>query len=164
MKLVYMLIIVVLLATTVFAEELSQKLKDYQKAIAASDFQAANQLTRTMNDTEKKQARKIYVITKKQQKEAKKKQEIETQKKLTPARKEFAKKYEQDMLQKGLDVYASTLGKDHSTFKIKFILTSRPLVYKLANDEGFTGTLKGLGFKKLVMTDGYNDTWTVKLD
>ena len=164
MKLVYMLIIVVLLATTVFAEELSQKLKDYQKAIAASDFQAANQLTRTMNDTEKKQARKIYVITKKQQKEAKKKQEIETQKKLTPARKEFAKKYEQDMLQKGLDVYASTLGKDHSTFKIKFILTSRPLVYKLVNDEGFTGTLKGLGFNKLVMTDGYNDTWTVKLD
>ncbi len=68
------------------------------------------------------------------------------------------------MLQKGLDVYASTLGKDHSTFKIKFILTSRPLVYKLANDEGFTGTLKGLGFKKLIMTDGYYDTWSVKIE
>ncbi len=92
MKSIHLLIVAVLFATPVSAEELSQKLKDYQKAIAASDFQTANQLTRSMDDSEKKQARKIYEKTKKQQKEAKKKQEVETQKKLTPARKEFAKK------------------------------------------------------------------------
>jgi hypothetical protein len=67
------------------------------------------------------------------------------------------------MLEKGLDVYASAVGNNNTTFRIKFILTSRPLVYKLINDASFTGQLKDLGFKKFIMTDGYNDTWNVDL-
>lgn len=155
------LLVIFICATHAYSDD--AKLKEYQIAVKAGDLGKANIVQRTMNDEDKVISRKFYQGWKKQQEIDKKKAHAEHVKKMLPARKAFAKGYEQEMLGKGLDVYASTHGKDHTTFKIKYILTNRPLVHKLINNSEFTGNLKGLGFKKLIMTDGYRDTWTIDL-
>lgn len=160
MKMLSLLILFVVVSVC-YADE--AKLREYQIAIKTGDIAKANMVQRTMNDEDRTKSIKLYKEWKKQQEIAKKKAYEDHVKKMMPARKAFAKGYEQDMLNKGLDVYASTHGKDHTTFKIKYILTNRPLVHKLINDENFTGTLKGMGFKKIIMTDGYNDTWSANL-
>ncbi len=78
-------------------------------------------------------------------------------------RKEFAKKYELSLLDAGMDTTITTLGKNHSTLRIKWVLMSRPLVYKLINDGATMANLRKLGFEKVVFTDGYDRTWTSDL-
>jgi RNA polymerase subunit RPABC4/transcription elongation factor Spt4 len=79
-------------------------------------------------------------------------------------RAKFAKEYERQLLDKGMDVYVSTQGKDKSVLRVKWVLVSRPLVYKMINDGSVMGNLRNLGFKKLIMTDGYDSSWTVKVE
>ncbi|QSV44915.1 hypothetical protein [Geobacter benzoatilyticus] len=78
-------------------------------------------------------------------------------------RKKFAKEYERQLLDKGMDAYVSTQGKESSTLKIKWVLVSRPLVHKMINDENVVENLRSLGFTKLVMSDGYDSSWTIDL-
>lgn len=78
-------------------------------------------------------------------------------------RKNFAAWYEKDMINKGLDVYASAIGKNKTTFKVKFILAGRVLAYKYANNADFILTLRTYGFKKMVLTDGIGESWTLDL-
>lgn len=79
------------------------------------------------------------------------------------ARFNYTKILEQNMLEKNFDVYASVEGKKFETLKIKYILMSRPTVYQLSKDSTFINNLKEMGFKKVIFTDGYNDTWTLTL-
>jgi hypothetical protein len=78
-------------------------------------------------------------------------------------RKQFAKNYERQLLDKGMDVYATTHGRENTTLKIKWILVSRPVVHKLINDGDMVENLRNRGFTKLVMTDGYNGDWNIDL-
>lgn len=91
-----------------------------------------------------------------------KKQEIADQKRQAgDNRKTFAKEYERKLLDKGMDVYVTTIGKDCSTLKLKWVLVSRPLVHQICNEDGMMGTLRSLGFKKFILADGYDKSWTI---
>lgn len=79
-------------------------------------------------------------------------------------RKKFAKSYEKELLKKGADVYVTTLGKDSTTLHISHILMNRPRVYNFSNNPSSMATLKSLGFKKVIMTDGYDKTWSFKVE
>lgn len=79
------------------------------------------------------------------------------------ARKEFASMTEQEYLKDGMDYYFRAQGKNNTTLYIKYVLMSRPLAYNIINDSLFIQTLRSLGFKKLILTDGYDSTWTSNL-
>lgn len=78
-------------------------------------------------------------------------------------RKEFVQSLEDSMLKQGRDFHISLRGKDNDQLHIKFVLMSRPDAYKMANDSDFRKTLTTIGFKKIIATDGYSDTWTIDL-
>ena len=79
-------------------------------------------------------------------------------------RKQASAALERFMLGRGVDTYISVSGKDNTTLTVKYVLMSRPAVYQLVNDQnerGFMPMVRDLGFRKLVFTDGFKDTWTV---
>jgi hypothetical protein len=78
-------------------------------------------------------------------------------------RKLFAKTTEKAYLSQGMDVYISVSGVDATTIKMKYVLIGRPAAYKLSNDSRLIGNLRNMGFRKMILTDGYDDTWTIDL-
>ncbi len=76
------------------------------------------------------------------------------------ARQEFAEQYERRLLNGGLDVYITLEGPEKTTMRIKYVLWSRPLVYKFINDEIIAKRFRELGFKKLIFDTGFGERWT----
>ena len=62
-----------------------------------------------------------------------------------------------------MDTTITTSGKDNTTLKIKFILVSRVLVNELTKDGVLPSRWEQMGFKTIVFTDGYRETWTMNL-
>lgn len=75
------------------------------------------------------------------------------------ARKNFAPRLERTYLDKRMDVTVTTLGQNATTLKVKWILASRVDAYEIGNDAEFLQLLRELGFKKFIITDGYDETW-----
>lgn len=80
---------------------------------------------------------------------------------LLEKRRRAADILETTFLDAGRDVYVRSEGKELRTLRVKYILMSRPLVYKFQQDHKTRETLRDLGFTKLIFTDGYRDTWTM---
>jgi hypothetical protein len=109
----------------------------------------------------KNEGQKLWEETLKKEKIISKKVEEETLKNTVKERKEFAKRYEIALLDKGIDTTVTTHGKYNTTLRIKWVLMSRPVVHQLTKDKNFISSVKRLGFKKIEFTDGYNDQWSV---
>jgi hypothetical protein len=116
------------------------------------------------NTPESAKKEKLLKEVLRREKEIQKAAKIVAEKVMIQQRKDFAKKYEMSLLDKGMDTAVSTLGKNYSILQIKWVLMNRPLVYKFINDEAAMSNLKKMGFKRIVFTDGYNKTWTSKID
>jgi hypothetical protein len=78
-------------------------------------------------------------------------------------RRAFAVTYERELLRKWMNVTISTEGNKASTLRIKYALMSKPLVFNMSQDAGLMDRYRERGFKKLVLTDGYNLSWTLDL-
>ncbi len=102
-------------------------------------------------------------VLKKEQAAAEEKQKRENDLVLMQARKDFAKTYEKELLQQGMDAYVTTQGQDHSVLQIRYILMNKSFVHDLSNNAEFTDTLRRMEFKKLKLTNGYDESWTVSL-
>jgi hypothetical protein len=89
--------------------------------------------------------------------------EIERTSKIA-ARILLAAQAERNYLDKGMDVSLTLSGPEKKIIKFKYVLMSRPMVHQLTNDEGFMSTLRGAGFKSIIFTDGYFNTWTQELE
>ena len=109
----------------------------------------------------KGEGNKLWDEVIKREQEIQKQSAVITAKLMVQQRKDFVKKYELSLLDKGMDTTITAQGKDNTVFKMKYILMSRPLVYQLINNDSFMSNLKNHGFKKAVFTDGYDNTWTV---
>lgn len=79
-------------------------------------------------------------------------------------RRSFAGSYEREMLRKGMSVTITTEGEKSSVLKVKFVLMSKALAFNMKENDKFTDQLRELGFRKLIMTDGYNASWSVNLN
>lgn len=79
------------------------------------------------------------------------------------ARTSFADQLERTYLGKGMDVTVRTSGSKKTTLTLSYVLMGRPTVYQLGNDEDFLSSLRGIGFKMIVFTDGYDSTWKLDL-
>lgn len=88
---------------------------------------------------------------------------IEREKNLLEKRRNAAKVMETTFLDGGSDVYVSAEGKEFRTLRIRYILMSRPLVYKIQKNAAVLDNWRDLGFREVILTDGYNSVWTMKL-
>jgi len=80
------------------------------------------------------------------------------------SRKEYGKVLENYLLDNAkMDTKITTSGKDYTTLKIEYILTSRVMVNELTKDGKLPSIWEQMGFKTVVFTDGYYHTWTMDL-
>ena len=75
----------------------------------------------------------------------------------------YASATEEVFVKNGMDVKVTANGAAKEQLRVKYVLMSQPLVYKLQNEMKFSENAKTLGFKKIIYTDGYDETWTVDL-
>ena len=74
-------------------------------------------------------------------------------------RRQFAKEYESHLLDNNMNADVTVGGADATTLTVKWALVSKVLAHKLSQDPALFEKLRGMGFKKFVITDGYDDTW-----
>ncbi len=79
------------------------------------------------------------------------------------ARKEYADRLESVYLDNGKNTTITALGSNATTLKIKWVLMSRVTANEYGKSTEFLQLLRELGFKKLILTDGYNATWYLDL-
>lgn len=79
------------------------------------------------------------------------------------ARKRLADKIERDYLAKGRDVHVNATGTKSTTLRLEYVLFGRPDAYQIQNDREILGNLRSLGFRKIVITDGFDETYTITI-
>ena len=77
-----------------------------------------------------------------------------------PKREDFASDLERDYLKRGMDMRVRAEDTDKTTLKMTHILMGRPLVYQFTNDSDFIDVLYRFGFGKLIMSNGYGQSWS----
>jgi Tfp pilus assembly protein PilO len=78
-------------------------------------------------------------------------------------RDQMAKSVENSMLDEGYNVDVSAEGPDHTTLRFKWIFVSKVFAHQLSQRSEVFENARKIGFKKIVATDGYDETWTWKL-
>lgn len=78
---------------------------------------------------------------------------------LLAARKDFAKAYEHNLLDEGIDATVTVHGSKATTLKVKWILASRVVAHEFSENAEFFQGLRDLAFKKFILTDGYDFSW-----
>jgi len=71
-----------------------------------------------------------------------------------------ARDFEDNALDKGMDMHVNVSGKNKDIITFRYVLISRPLVHKLGKDGELINRLRDLEFKKAIFTDGYDSSWT----
>jgi hypothetical protein len=79
-------------------------------------------------------------------------------------RKEFAKRSEVSLLKSGYDVYLGIQGKDNTVLYFRSRMVDRPFANQIINDAALFKNLRNLGFKMLILTDGFNKLWSLKVN
>jgi len=77
---------------------------------------------------------------------------------------ELAKTLENKMLDQGFNVDVSAIGKDQTVLHIKWILVGKALAHNISKQGDFFSNARQVGFKRIEITDGYDETWWWKLD
>jgi hypothetical protein len=80
------------------------------------------------------------------------------------ARKSYAKRLENTLLSENVNADVSAIGKGGSTLQLKWALVSKVMAYQFSNNAPqMFQDMKSLGFRKFVITDGYDETWMWRL-
>ena len=145
------------------AEHLA-KAKELTAHKAASYPAAREHLSSIPPDAnEYREAMKLWVEIDKREETEKKRAEAEAEKGRAEVRAKYADEAERLFLDQGLDFHVTVSGRSNTTISFKYVLMSRPIVYKMQNDTNLMQRLREMGFKKLIMTDGFYETWTFDL-
>ena len=78
-------------------------------------------------------------------------------------RDSMAQTLENKLLDEGYNVDVKAIGNDHTTLHIKWILVSKVLAHQLSQEGSFFSNARAVGFKRVEITDGYDETWYWKL-
>ena len=83
---------------------------------------------------------------------------------LTLARASFAKDLENSYLDKGINADVTVSGPAKTNLRIKWALVSKVAAHQLDKNDQFWTNVQEMGFKKVILTDGYDESfsWTVK--
>ena len=75
-------------------------------------------------------------------------------------RKAYAERLETNFLKDGRDAVFTVSGPKNTVLTMKYVLINRPFVYKIQNESTFISDAKERGFAKVVLTDGFSNSWT----
>lgn len=74
-------------------------------------------------------------------------------------REKFAEEAEKIFLDSGMDVTVSVEGRHKNVMRLKWVLWSRPLVYKWGKNTELIGKLRELGFTRVIFDTGFGERW-----
>jgi hypothetical protein len=74
----------------------------------------------------------------------------------------YASTMEEAFIKNGMDIRVSATGAKKDQLRLRYILMSQPLVYKFQNEMKLGEQAGNFGFKKVILTDGYDETWTLE--
>ncbi|HUR92533.1 MAG TPA: hypothetical protein VMY38_07655 [Gemmatimonadaceae bacterium] len=83
---------------------------------------------------------------------------------LADNRRQYAQRLESEYLDQGLDITVTTKGAAATTLRLKWILVSRVTAHQLSKSGPLWANLRSMGFKRLEITDGYDDSWSWTID
>jgi len=87
-----------------------------------------------------------------------------SEKELEEARKLYAKTFENNLLAQGMNVDIDAIGSRYTTLRVKWILATKVDAYQITNsDQELFQEMRAAGFKKFVVWDGYDQSWTWSL-
>lgn len=75
----------------------------------------------------------------------------------------YASAMEEIFVKSGMDVKVTAGGAKKDRLTLKYVLMSKPMVYKLDNEVKLSEQARTFGFKKITYTDGYNESWNQDL-
>lgn len=78
-------------------------------------------------------------------------------------RVKFAKHLGEQFQRKYPDGSVTAEGSGGTTLKLQWTGVDRPLASSFVKNEGMITDLREMGFKRLIVTDGYRSTWNVDL-
>lgn len=76
----------------------------------------------------------------------------------------MASSMEEKMLDGGLNVNVRAIGKDQTTLRIEWILVSKVVAHQMSKQGDLFSNARQAGFKRVEITDGYNETWSWTLN
>ena len=74
-------------------------------------------------------------------------------------RRQFAASYESSLLDQGIDATVTVSGTHATTLRLKWILVNRVLAHQFSQKPDLFTSLRSMGFKRLEITDGYDESW-----
>jgi len=83
---------------------------------------------------------------------------------LRAQRKALARTAEENFLKNGHSATVTTEGKDDTVLRIKYVLVSKAFAYQVQHQDEFITKCRELGFKRIVLDDGYIESWRIDLD
>ena len=79
-------------------------------------------------------------------------------------RKTYAKTIEDKMLDAGMNADVYTRGRDATILVVKYVLIDKVLIHNFDKQNGeVLSQAKAVGFRKVTLTDGYEDSWSYDL-
>ena len=78
-------------------------------------------------------------------------------------RDQMAKSVENSMLDEGYNVDVTAEGPNHTTLRFKWIFVDKVFAHQLSERTEVFENARKVGFKKILATDGYDETWTWNL-
>jgi hypothetical protein len=82
-------------------------------------------------------------------------------------REAYAKSLEKNLLSEDMDVDVDAIGPRHTILRIKWVMASKVLAYKMTESGSMQQNLqdmRAIGFRKFVVWDGYDNSWSWTLD
>jgi hypothetical protein len=140
-------------------DRIAEGMKHLQ-AVQGTPLEAQGTALRMHYEAQKAQARRVFDI---EAAKSMKRATEESERQEILGRDAMAKSIENGMLSEGYDVDVNAIGANHTTLRIRFILVNKAFAYQTAHSPDIINSARDAGFKKLVLTDGYDEQWHIDL-
>jgi hypothetical protein len=68
------------------------------------------------------------------------------------------------MLDQGYNCDVHAIGSKHTTLQMKWALVSKVMAHQMSRRSDIFDTARQLGFKRIELTDGFDETWVWNLN
>lgn len=141
--------------------ELAQ-LKEEARTLKKGDVSNGYRIYSRLSDLEPEN--KSYQAKLSQFGEAKLAQELAARKQAAlDARRLLARTTEENFLKNGQSVTIKAKGKDETDLHIEYVMVSKAFAYQVQHQEEFMTACRLAGFKRIILHDGFRETWTITL-
>jgi hypothetical protein len=147
------------LTTDAVQDRIDDGMKHLQ-ALKGTPLERQGEAVRSRYEAQKKQAEKAQAAAAERQKKA---AEADSKREAELARIAMAKSIEDGILAQGYDVDVNAIGTNHTVLRIRFPVVDKSLAYMIAHNQETIETSRQAGFKRIVLTDGYDELWHIDL-